>query len=378
MIKNQNLVSSLVKVMAIGCLFLILLWILQKVFFVVLVFLFAMVLALIINTPVSWLEKKGLKRWLACLVVFGIIFLVFAGLTWLIVPRVYRELTDLVANLPRYVNNISVMAMGWFEDYPEITAQIQESGSNFIDWLPPTPQLIRQVSNYSITFFGMLFLIILFACIVVYTVSRPRPLLKLYFSFFPNERLEKAQNALIRTGSMLTGWIKANLIGGSIEAVATTIFLSAMNVPGAWVWGAITLFAELIPNIGFYLMAIPPVLVALSVDPMTALWVLIFFIVMSEIMADLVMPRLLHKNMNLHPVSTLVMLLVMASAFGLVGALLTVPVTAIIKAYYIEFYASRVQKSSEIATRVERVIYGQNDERKIEALKKKDPLHNEE
>ena len=130
-----------------------------------------------------------------------------------------------------------------------------------------------------------------------------------------------------------------------------------MKVPGAWVWGALALFAELIPRIGFYIMSIPPLLVGLSVSPFTALWILIFFLALDEVLGDFVMPRLRSTTMNVHPVSTIFLLLAMGSAFGLVGALLSTPLAAIIKAYYEEFYLSNVKEDIEMEKRIDQVIY---------------------
>lgn len=95
-----------------------------------------------------------------------------------------------------------------------------------------------------------------------------------------------------------------------------------MEVPGVWIWVGLALFAEMIPKLGLYIMAIPPVLIALSIDPMTALWVLIFYVVLNEITRDFITSRIRASTMDLHPVSTLFVMLVMASAFGLMGPLL--------------------------------------------------------
>ena len=156
---------------------------------------------------------------------------------------------------------------------------------------------------------------------------------------------------------MLIGWVRANLIGGTIAAILVTIFLTIMHVPGAWIWGSLALFAELIPKIGFFIMSIPPILVALSVSPVTALWVLVFYLALDEVLGDFVMPRLRSNAMKIHPVSGIFLLLAMGSAFGLVGALLSTPLSAIIKAYYEEFYLSNLKEDKEMESRIDGVIY---------------------
>ena len=117
---------------------------------------------------------------------------------------------------------------------------------------------------------------------------------------------------------------------------------------GALVWGALALFSELIPKIGFYIMSIPPVLGALSVSPLTALWELIFFLALNEIIGDFVMPKLRSSTMNIHPVSSIFLLLAMGSAFGLTGALMATPLAAIIKAFYEEFYVKKFNEDTDL------------------------------
>jgi predicted PurR-regulated permease PerM len=355
----KSLFKLFTKVIALIAAITVLLWILYKAASMVLILILALVLALIINAPVSHLEKKGIKRLWASLIVFGAIFLVIAFLCWLTLPKIYYQLEQLIFDLPAYINNLSVNIASWFDKYPDIKKMIIENTNDLSVWLPSMPQTIRSISTYSLSLISFLFLMIIFIWIIIFTVLNPRPLLKTYYSYslFAIERREKAQNALLHTSIMLQGWIRSNLIGGGIQAVCTTVFLSLLHVPGAWVWGAVALFSQLIPYLGFYIMTIPPVLVAFSVNPLTALWVWIFFMVLSEIMADVILPRIRSTTMRLHPVSTLIILLILGSAFGLWGAFLTVPITAIIKAYFEEFYMKKIEKDKHLEERIDHVLY---------------------
>lgn len=361
--REVNLYKSLAKAIFLAAGVVIVLWFLIKVIIAVLLLLFAVVLALIINWPVSWLEKRNIKRGWASLLVLGTISLAFLLLAWLVGPKISEQLSALVNNLPDYANNLAKMARSWFSNYPEIQQEIKIDAKSIAEWMPSVPRTLLQVGNFSLSLLGYVLVIIVFISMVVYAVTNPRPLAELYLSIFPPAHRDKAVSALTKTSVMLVGWIRANLIGGSIEAVMVTAFLSFMNVPGAWVWGALAFFAELIPRIGFYIMSIPPVLVALSVNTTTAIWVVVFFIAMNEIMGDFVMPKLRSTTMNIHPVSTLFILLAMGSAFGLTGALLATPLAAIIKAYYETFYLSRFKEDKLMNKRIDTII-SQKDENK--------------
>ncbi|MBE9598222.1 AI-2E family transporter [Pedobacter sp. MC2016-24] len=335
----------------------VLLWFLYKIISVVMLLIFAIVLGLIINAPVSKLEKKGMKRWKASLIVFLLIFLVTGGLGFLVVPHISQQIDTLVGNLPQYYHSLSENVTQLFRKYPELNKELQEGGLSLTDAMPSLGKTMVGLSNFSISILGGIFVFIVFISIVVFFVSNPRPIVELYLSIFKPERRDKAERALEHTSVMLVGWMKSNLIGGLVQAVLVYVFLTLMSVPGALVWAALAFFSELIPKIGFYIMAIPPVLVALSVSPATAFWCLVFFLLMNELVADFMMPKLRSATMNIHPVSLLFLLLAMAAAFGLMGALLATPMAAIIKAYYEEFYLSRFKDDPKMSARIDRIVY---------------------
>ncbi len=354
---NDSLYNTIRRALTHAAFLIVLLWLLFKIVNVLLLLLFAIILVLVINAPVAWLEKKNISRGWACLIVFSIIAVCIALMFWLIVPKISVQLTLLINNLPLYADQLSKNISSWFNSNNKINSEIQDEGIALSKLIPSLPDVLIRVGNYSLSVLSSVVVGIIFISLVVYAVVNPRPLLQFYFSLFAPAKREKAKNALFNTSAMLHGWMKANLIGGSIDAVCTTLFLSIMNIPGAWVWGAITFIAVLIPKLGFFIRSVPPILVALSISPFTALWVTVFYLAMDEIMGDFVLPRIRSTTMKLHPVSTLVALLLMGSAFGLVGVLLATPVTAIIKAYHEAFFSARTYKDKQMNNRINAIIY---------------------
>lgn len=335
----------------------ILLWFIFKIINIVILFIFAMVLGLIINQPVNNLEKKGLKRWLASLIVLGVIFLVSGLLILLVVPHISEQIDTLVGNIPGYFESISSHISRILRRYPELNKELQDGGMSISAAVPSLGKTVVGLSTFSFSVIGGIFLFIVFISMIVFFVGNPRPVIDMYLTIFEPEKRDKAERALQHTSVMLGGWMKSNLIGGIVQAILVYIFLTIMNVPGALVWAALAFFSELIPKIGFYIMAIPPTLVALSVSPATAFWCLVFFLLMNELISDFVMPRLRSSTMNIHPVSLLFLLLAMTAAFGLMGALLATPMAAIIKAYYEEFYLKRFTEDPHIEKRIDRILY---------------------
>jgi putative permease len=330
------------------------LWFAYEIINVLFLFFFAVVLTLVLNRPTMWLISKNIRRSLAALIVFFAMILFLFFIAWMVIPRILTQITSLVSHLPDYYIALKEQLSSLLKDYPELQKKLLVN-SDIVNDLPSTTQLLTSVSRFSFSIIGGIFFLVFFFSIIAYMLINPEPLIETYLIIFPKSKRPKAAKALSSAAKMMVGWIWSNLLVGLIEAISVFIFLTLMHVPGVWLWAGLTLFAELIPRLGFYMMAIPPTLVALSINPITALWVLLFYIIFDEISGDFLLPKIRASAMNLHPVSTLFVMLAMASAFGLVGALVATPLTAFIKAYYETFYFVEASKAN-IKKQVDEVL----------------------
>jgi predicted PurR-regulated permease PerM len=353
---TTDLFHALRKAILLAAGVVILLWFLHEVADVVLLSAFALILAVVINAPVTWLERRRVPRWLGSILIFATLVALATLIVWLVVPRLSRELATLIDHVPDYLEKTRDRVSSLLDPYPAVQKNVPLDAGAAGDMMPSLSSVARRLSGLSLSLFTVVAAVLILFAMVIYGVLNPRPLLQLYLSFFPPERREQATRAFSQTSVMLVGWIWSNVVVGTIEAVSVGIVLGLLGVPGALVWAALAFFAELIPKVGIYLMAIPPVLVALAVDPMTALWVAIFYIVMNEVMGNLVTPRIRASAMNIHPVSVLVVMLAMAAAFGVMGALIATPIAAFLKAYFEEFYPNARAKSPQGDAWVEQMV----------------------
>lgn len=331
-----------VKVIFIAAAVLVALWFANQIISVLFLFFFAIVLTLVLNAPTMWLVSKKIPRTVAALIVFFALLLFLFLIGWLVIPRIAEQVSSLVSDLPGYLSDLKKQLANLLRDYPSVKDKLLNNSQKD---LPSSEKIVTSIGRFSFSLIGGVFLLIVFFSLVAYMLINPAPLIQTYLMFFSPENRDKAAEALSKSSKMMVGWIWSNLVVGSMEAVAVFFFLTFMNVPGVWVWVGLALFAEMVPKLGLYIMAVPPVLIALSVDPLTALWVLIFYLLLNEIMSNFVMPRIRASTMNLHPVSTLFVMLAMAAAFGIVGALIATPLTAFIKAYYESFYLDDARKT---------------------------------
>lgn len=317
-----------------------LLWIIQKVMTALLLLFLVLVVGIALSAPINWLTRRNVDRRLAKALVLSGFFSCLILVGWLVIPRVAAQLVILFERLPDLVIRLNAQIIDLLDRNPELQRMVADSGG-VPDLRGALMSLFEGVGSFSLGLLGAVALIIIFLSGVISVVQRPKPIFRGYVGSLPARHRRAGVRAYRRFARSVVGWAKASVIIGSIEFLLVFAFLSFLDVPGALVWAALAFFVEFIPRIGNYLMAIPPVLVSLTMGPMTAVWVALFYFAMGEIMGAFVNPRIGGAVMALHPLLLLFFALGFALAFGLLGALVATPAAALFTAYYSEFYLKR-------------------------------------
>jgi putative permease len=342
---GNEMYRSMARALFLASGLVVLLWFLNSIRDALLVLILAIVIALALNAPITWLERRRLPRGLAVLVVFLALFALMGGMGWLVLPRLVAAIPTFLEEIPTVVQNLADRVTAMFGDHPEVERQL----SNVVDMMMGA---IGGLWQHATTLIGSLLMSLIILGLVLYLVVDPRPLLAGYVRAMPPHLRDPATRAFARSSKMVVGWVYANVILGGIKAASSFVFLTWMEVPGAIIWSVLSLFAALIPRLGFYLMSIPPVIMALSVDFTTALWVGLFYWALSEFLGAIVAPRIQGEAMQLHPAFLLFMAIAMALSFGLLGVLISAPLAGFLWAYFDEFY---VRRNPEVEDADERV-----------------------
>jgi len=323
------------------------LWFLERIIVAVLLLFFALVVSIALSAPVGWFVRRGLsRRWAAALtllIFFGSLVLLGA----LVIPTLAGQMALLGNRLPQIIANIDGQISVLLARYPDLQSYVGPQGASIRSLVPSGGALFQGLGGISLSLIGLAALAIVFFSTVAYTVIEPRPLLNAYLGSLPRAYLPAGMRAYRRAAHSVIGWTKASLVVGAIQAVTAFIFLTIMDVPAALVWAALAFFADFIPRVGGYVMAVPPVFLALTISPMTAIWVALFYLVSGEILGSVVAPQIRGATMQMHPVLILFFTLAFALAFGLLGAIVAVPAAAFFSAFYSEFYLKRPLRRSE-------------------------------
>jgi predicted PurR-regulated permease PerM len=312
----------------------------------------AFVVAYVVEPIVGFLyERLKLKRPAAIVLIYLTILAVFIAIPIFTIPQVIAQVTGLVENGPNYVEQL-----GQFLERLEQPIQI---GSFTIptDELPLDQayqaisenllNILQTVGTQSLSIFGSVAsatfstlgwtLVIL--VVSFYIVMDRRQLTGSVVDLFPVEY----QNDLRMLGREISltwnAFLRGQLILFAIMGVSIFLLATIIGLPNALLLGLISGLAEFIPNLGAILAAIPAVLIAFfQADAswlgrtMSPFWfavvVLGLYILAQQIENLVLVPRVIGRSLNLHPVVVFVGAIAGASVAGILGVLLAAPLLA--------------------------------------------------
>ena len=152
--------------------------------------------------------------------------------------------------------------------------------------------------------------------------------------FFKNDTAKKIKGVFTDMNNTFSGYIGGQITDAIIMATLISISFSIVGINYALVIGIVSGFSNLIPYVGAIVAFILAVGVGLlSGTPIKALYAAIIVLVLQQIDSIFIVPRVVGKSVELHPVLVLLSLSVFGSLFGLFGMVVAVPVTALIKLF---------------------------------------------
>jgi putative permease len=305
---------------------------------VLLLFGIVLLLAMVLNPLVVYLERRRVPRLAGVALVLITLATVMVLVVAIAVPTFTDELQSLIQRAPGAWQSIR----GHFADFAGRYPALQNA-------LPQADQIAATVGNQAGTMANVLlrstigvvggvFIFVFAVLLLIFILSNPRPLIVGYLAVIPDRHRDKARRTLIRMMAQMTAWARGVAINGAITGTSTGILLWAVGVQPAFVFGVLAFFGEFLPNIGPVLVAFPVLFVALSIS-VTKFWLALAVILfVQQIETNFLVPYILGKEMRLNPVLILFFTIAMGWLLGLAGAILALPAAALTKIIIEEFY----------------------------------------
>ncbi|MEJ7928738.1 AI-2E family transporter [Ramlibacter sp. AN1015] len=163
----------------------------------------------------------------------------------------------------------------------------------------------------------------------LYLAIEPRLYVKGAVRLFPASRQPRMEDVLHRAGQALWLWLRARIVVMVVVALVTWAGLQLVGVPLAMPLALVAGLLEFIPFFGSILAAVPILMVALTVDPMTTLYALFLVLAIQQLEGNVLAPLVEQKAVSLPPALILVAAIAFLMLFGPLGAVLASPLLVV-------------------------------------------------
>lgn len=296
--------------------------------------------AIVLTPSVDFLERKGMRRSMATILVFLVGLGVLAGMLTLFIQPIVREVNDFIDDFPQFVESAREGRgpIGRLVQRFDIDTFIEKNQQQWQDSLrnagAPALSVVRRVAGGVFAFVTILVLTFLMV------LEGPKLTAASLVAIGQRHR-ERVRHVAADCAKAVTGYMAGNLAISAIAGITTFAFLSIIGVPFAGVLGLWVAFADLIPLVGATLGAIPTVGVAFLSSPGRGIAALIFYVVYQQLENHILQPTIMSRTVDINPLAVLVSVLVGVQLFGLVGALLAIPVAGVIQVIVRNLYDER-------------------------------------
>lgn len=283
---------------------------------------------------VDLLERWKLNRSLAIL----LLYVVFAGILTGFILWVWPSLRDQVVAL---VQNAPAL----FAALGDQLHELEQSGflqDLFPGDVTPLTQLTDYLNrgfsfltNYIINLFSFVsnFAIVLFTfpILLYYMLKEGGKFGKMLVGFLPNRFKDEGASVLDEINNALKGFIVGRVLVNLALGVLMYIGFLIIGLPYALLLTVVAVIANFIPFIGAILSSIPIVIIGFIQSPGTAIWSLLVILAAQQIQDNLIGPYIFGKQLDIHPVTIIILILVGQDIGGIIGILLVVPIYMIVK-----------------------------------------------
>ena len=319
--------------------------VLQRLTHILALLAVALFFAVALSPPVNFLERRlhvrrGVAATLVLLVGFGLI----AAMIYTFVRPIVDQTQKFVEDLPEYVEDAEAGrgTIGrlvqrynideWVRENQDRLEQIRnDAGSR-------APAVLGSVAS---AIFAGLTVLVLAILMLLQGPDIQQGFLNVIDAPHAPRRRERVRRIASDAARAVTGYIAGNVVISIIAGAATYVFLLIAGVPFKEVLALWVAFADLIPLVGATLGAVPAVLVAFLHSVPVGIATVVFFIAYQQFENHVLQVTVMSRTVDLNPLAVLIAVLVGVELFGVLGALLAIPMAGVLQVIVRDIYDER-------------------------------------
>lgn len=290
----------------------------------------------LLNPLVDWMERHKIKRIWGVTILFIAIISILVGSVTLAFQPIQDQVTSLVDNFPSYVDLIGTTVLSWVEG-----TALENSASNLVEWLngwvSNLPSLavdyfdtaINGLTNIFSTVSNVVVVIVTFPIIAFFLLKDDEKFFSYVIKIIPPKFRKDIKNIFATINEQVGSYIKGQLMISLSLGIMMFIGFSIIGLNYASILAIVATFTSIIPYVGAALAMIPAIIIALITSWFMVFKLLIVWAVIQFVDGNVVEPNIMGKNLNVHPLTIVIVLLVLGDLLGFVGLVLGVPIYAI-------------------------------------------------
>jgi predicted PurR-regulated permease PerM len=313
-------------------------WLLYSLRIVLFLFFVAIVIGTAIRPAVDWLHRRGVSRAVGVIIIYVLIAALVTGIMALVLPLIAEQVTQIAQNLPQYYADFRGALVN------SSNRLLQNVGlrvpAQFSMLIKPktvdTEQVLTQVGPTllytNIIIKGILSTLAVFL-LAYYWTQEGTLVIRGLLRLFPPYRKKDVREFLQLAETKLGGYIRGQGLLCLSIGVAAFIAYLLIGLPYTLMLAIFAGIMEMVPIFGPALGAGPALSVALSIDPSKAIWVVIATVLIQMLENVFLVPRIMKSSTGVNPIIVLLSLIAFGAVFGFIGALLALPLAAIIQLF---------------------------------------------
>jgi predicted PurR-regulated permease PerM len=298
----------------------------SQIFVLLLISIF---LAMGLNPAVEFFRKRGLSRGFSVAAILGLVVIFVLILAFLIIPPVVRQSTSLIESAPTLLdslNNNKFIAhinnqYGLIDSLNQKIESVTKDGTLLIS-------AFGGIVGVGKTFISGIFTALTILVLTMYfTISLPQ-VIDYAVRLAPASRRNRIKALTDGVVSRIGAFVGSQLTVAFIAGIVMAIVAALLGMPSPVALGMLVFICGLIPLVGHFIGSAILTVVALTQSILTAVIMLLIYIVYQQIENYVIMPKIMQKSLSIPGLVTIVSALIGASLLGLVGGILAVPIAA--------------------------------------------------
>lgn len=310
-------------------------WLIFELRIMVVCLLMAITLASAIAPVAEWLEKKKIPRAVTVISIFILTGLIYSAVAYLLFPPMKEQALALYESIPKYIQGLTAK-------FPFLSEYVGSDG----DHMKIDPERLKQfapnVAKHTLSLtaglMGALANALLVLFLTSYFVVEANDIWQKLLLWVPRPNRERIGGLIRPLGARMGGYVRGQMLVSIAVALFLGTGLTLLKVEYSLVLGALAGLFNLVPFVGSAIAMVLSLVVAFNQSELLAVFVFLLFALEQWLESNFIVPQLLGKQVELHPLLVLFSILIGATLLGLPGALIAVPCASALQFLAQEFY----------------------------------------